>query len=43
MMIEYINKNGYIVNNFGTMIKDHKGRNIFVPKDYRSHYKLWEK
>ena len=40
-MIEYINKDGYIVDHFGTIVKDHKNRDIFVPKDYRKYYKLW--
>ena len=40
-MIEYINKDGYIVDHFGTIVKDHKGRDVFVPEDYRKHYKVW--
>ena len=39
-MIEYINKDGYIVDLRGTIVKDHHGRDIFVPEEYRKYYKV---
>ena len=42
-MIEYINADGYIVDLRGTIVKDHHGRDIFVPEEYRKYYKVWGK
>lgn len=39
-MIEFYNKNGYLIDLQGTVIKDHKGRDIFIPKEYRRYYKF---
>ncbi len=41
-MIEYYNKEGYIVNSSGKLILDHKGNKIFVPKEYRDKSNMWQ-
>lgn len=39
-MIEFYNKDGYLIDLKGTVIKDHKGRSVFVPEEYRKYYKF---
>ena len=38
-MIEFYNKDGYLIDLKGKVIKDHKGREIFIPPAYRKYYK----
>lgn len=42
-MIEYYNKDGYIVDHYGKIVLDHKGKKIFIPKEYREKSNMWKK
>ena len=37
-----INDEGIIVDENGLPIKDHKGKEIIVPLEYRYHYQIYE-
>ena len=43
MMKQVINDKGEIVDENGVPIKDHKGKVIIVPLEYRYHYQEYEK
>ena len=42
MMKQIINDQGIIVDEQGVPIKDHMGKEIIVPLEYRYHYQIYE-
>tara|TARA_R100000329_G_scaffold71057_1_gene62004 strand:- start:781 stop:918 length:138 start_codon:yes stop_codon:yes gene_type:complete len=42
-MVEYYNNEGYVVDDHGKIVLDHKGKKIFIPKEYREKSSGWRK